>query len=73
MAKAEKNETTSKGIPNLDREDSDDKPHCMFCDSDNVYGMSRVVGYYSIIGNWNKSKKAELKRRQDGNYWYDED
>lgn len=44
-------------------------PFCPHCNSDNVYGMSRVVGYFSIIENWNKSKKSELKRRQDGNYW----
>jgi len=48
------------------------KPHCPYCNSTNVYGMSRVVGYFSIIENWNKSKKAELKRRQKGNYWYHE-
>jgi len=47
-------------------------PSCPYCHSKNVYGMSRVVGYFSKIENWNKSKKAELKRRQQGNYWYDE-
>ena len=46
-------------------------PSCPYCKSDNVYGMSRVVGYFSIIDNWNKSKKSELKRRQEGNYWSD--
>lgn len=46
-------------------------PSCPYCQSDNVYGMSRVVGYFSKIDNWNKSKKAELKRRQKGNYWSD--
>lgn len=50
----------------------DDVPRCPYCDSDNVYGMSRVVGYYSIIDNWNQSKKAELKQRQKGKYWSDE-
>ena len=46
-------------------------PSCPYCKSDNVYGISRVVGYFSIIDNWNKSKKSELKRRQKGNYWDD--
>ncbi|HUT79728.1 MAG TPA: anaerobic ribonucleoside-triphosphate reductase [Candidatus Bathyarchaeia archaeon] len=46
-------------------------PNCAYCHSDNVYGMSRVVGYFSVIENWNKSKKEELKRRQEGNYWTD--
>ena len=49
--------------------ESDDKPTCSHCGSDNVYGISRVVGYFSKIDNWNSSKKAELKRRQKGNYW----
>jgi hypothetical protein len=31
-------------------------------------GMSRIVGYYSSIANWNRSKLAELKDRQAGNY-----
>lgn len=41
---------------------------CNACGSSNVYGMSRVVGYYSIIENWNGSKQAELKDRQKGDY-----
>ena len=45
------------------------QPTCPYCGSKNVFGMSRVVGYFSIIENWNDSKKAELKRRQQGNYW----
>ncbi|MBD3189844.1 MAG: hypothetical protein GF308_04335 [Candidatus Heimdallarchaeota archaeon] len=47
------------------------QPNCPHCGSKNVYGISRVVGYYSVIDNWNKSKQAELKRRQKGNYWPD--
>ena len=41
---------------------------CGFCGSTNVYGVSRVVGYYSKINNWNKSKLAEFRSRQGGNY-----
>lgn len=48
------------------------KPTCPCCGSGDVYGISRVVGYYSRIDAWNKSKKAELKKRQRGNYWSDE-
>jgi hypothetical protein len=44
---------------------------CNHCGSDDVYGMSRVVGYYSKINNWNTSKKAEFKDRQKGNYCVD--
>jgi hypothetical protein len=28
-----------------------------------LYQMTRIVGYYSQIRNWNKSKKAELRDR----------
>jgi hypothetical protein len=30
--------------------------------------MTRVVGYFSRVDNWNKSKIGELKDRQHGNY-----
>ena len=43
-------------------------PSCPCCMGKNIYGMSRVVGYYSIIENWNDSKKAELADRQKGSY-----
>jgi len=32
-------------------------------------GYTRIVGYYSRVGNWNKSKLAELKDRSKGNYF----
>ena len=47
---------------------SNERAHCPKCLSTNVYGMSRVVGYYSIIENWNESKQAELKDRRAGSY-----
>lgn len=34
-----------------------------------VYGVTRIVGYYSRINNWNKSKVSELEARSKGNYW----
>ena len=45
---------------------------CSFCGSSNVYGMSRVVGYYSIINNWNLGKQKEFEARQKGNYILDD-
>jgi ribonucleoside-triphosphate reductase len=42
--------------------------HCAFCDSTSVAGMTRIVGYYSRVNNWNKSKLGELKDRHRGNY-----
>jgi anaerobic ribonucleoside-triphosphate reductase len=42
---------------------------CRHCGSDNVVGETRVVGYFSKIQNWNKSKRyGELVARQRGQY-----
>jgi hypothetical protein len=30
--------------------------------------LTRIVGYYSHVHNWNRSKVAELRDRQKGNY-----
>ncbi len=43
-------------------------PFCSHCGSTNVYGISRVVGYFSRIDNWNRSKQAEFSDRQKGKY-----
>jgi ribonucleoside-triphosphate reductase len=39
---------------------------CPSCDSDNVYHVTRIVGYFSKIENWNKAKRAELIDRKRG-------
>ena len=41
---------------------------CKECGSKNVNLLSRIVGYFSNIKVWNKSKKEELKSRGEGNY-----
>jgi anaerobic ribonucleoside-triphosphate reductase len=42
---------------------------CRECGSDQVMGETRVVGYFSKIQNWNKSKRyGELVARQKGRY-----
>ncbi len=42
---------------------------CVSCGSTHVYGESRVVGYFSKIENWNRSKRyGELLARQAGQY-----
>lgn len=33
-----------------------------------LHQISRVVGYFSRIGNWNQSKIGELKDRRKGTY-----
>jgi anaerobic ribonucleoside-triphosphate reductase len=41
---------------------------CSYCQSGDVYGVTRIVGYYSKISNWNKNKIGELEDRRLGNY-----
>ncbi len=41
---------------------------CEFCGSTEVYGITRIVGYFSRVDNWNKSKLGELADRKRGNY-----
>ena len=44
------------------------KEKCSHCGSTEVYGITRIVGYFSRISNWNKSKLGELNDRHKGNY-----
>jgi ribonucleoside-triphosphate reductase len=44
------------------------KESCGYCGSPEVHGLTRIVGYFSRVSNWNKSKHGELKDRQKGNY-----
>jgi ribonucleoside-triphosphate reductase len=37
---------------------------CKFCESEHVYGITRIVGYFSRIDQWNDGKIAELKDRR---------
>jgi anaerobic ribonucleoside-triphosphate reductase len=39
------------------------------CGSEEVYGVTRIVGYFSRIPIWNPSKRQELKDRHKGNYY----
>ncbi len=36
---------------------------CPRCGSDNIYGITRIVGYFSKVTTWNKGKVGELKDR----------
>jgi len=44
---------------------------CPHCESKDVYSITRIVGYYSRIDNWNKSKIGELKDRHKGNWVFE--
>jgi len=44
------------------------KERCGHCGSASVHGLTRIVGYFSRVSNWNKSKHGELKDRHKGNY-----
>lgn len=41
---------------------------CPTCKSDKLTLLTRIVGYFSNIKVWNKSKLEELKDRVKGNY-----
>jgi len=41
---------------------------CPACGSTDVYGITRIVGYFSRVNNWNKSKLGELHDRRRGEY-----
>jgi len=36
---------------------------CPLCGSEDTYGITRIVGYYSKVSTWNKGKLGELKER----------
>ncbi len=36
---------------------------CPLCGSDDVYAITRIVGYFSKVPTWNKGKVGELKER----------
>jgi len=44
------------------------KTTCPCCSSENVSKVSRIVGYFSKVDNWSKSKQEEKKKRQLGKY-----
>ena len=37
---------------------------CIYCQSEDVEGISKITGYFSKISNWNKGKLAELRDRK---------
>ena len=42
---------------------------CLKCgEKENIYGITRIVGYFSKVSSWNKSKIGELEDRHKGNY-----
>ena len=41
---------------------------CTNCGSEKVTLITRIVGYFSNISGWNKSKIEELKSRRKGDY-----
>ena len=37
---------------------------CPQCGSEDIYGITRIVGYYSKVSTWNKGKLGELRQRR---------
>lgn len=44
------------------------KDSCDFCSSPDVFNITRIVGYFSRVNNWNPSKLGELDDRRRGDY-----
>ena len=44
------------------------REECDGCHGENVHGITRIVGYFSRVNNWNRSKLGELRDRHKGNY-----
>lgn len=44
------------------------KDSCDFCSSPDVFNITRIVGYFSRVNNWNPSKLGELDDRHRGDY-----
>lgn len=44
------------------------KDKCPQCKSEDINHITRIVGYFSNVRNWNKSKQKELKDRKGGDY-----
>jgi len=47
-----------------EEKDSIECQRCSYCGSSNVEIITRVTGYFSKVGGWNKGKLAELKDRR---------
>lgn len=46
---------------------------CPKCGGVNVNVVTRIVGYFSRIANWSKSKIEELRDREKGDYTVSEE
>lgn len=44
------------------------KIKCPKCGGESCISISRVVGYFSKVPNWNKAKLAEKRDREKGDY-----
>lgn len=75
VAKSEEGHQITVELPEIFAKCGDDKQAARFAGVVNctenpiaVEGVSRIVGYYSRVTNWNKSKVGELRDRQKGQY-----
>ena len=46
------------------------KNTCPHCGSNNITKMSRIVGYFSKVHNWSKSKQEEKRDREKSQSFY---
>lgn len=62
------NEIDNESKNTTEKELTRGKYICPYCKSTNCYILTRVVGYFSRVSNWNDSKLAELEDRRKGKY-----
>jgi anaerobic ribonucleoside-triphosphate reductase len=75
IAKDVEGHQTTVELPEVFAKCGDEKQAKRFADVVNctanpirLEGVTRIVGYYSRVNNWNKSKIGELRDRQNGQY-----
>ena len=75
VSKDEEGHQTTVEVPEIFAKCYDEKTAKRFlgvvnCDENPIVceGVTRIVGYYSRVQNWNKSKIGELRDRQEGHY-----
>ena len=61
-------DTTAHYIPQAIEDNNWQTLRSQVVQGKDVHQVSRIVGYFSRIQNWNKSKLSELKDRHKGDY-----
>jgi len=68
MIGSEKYDTVAHFIPEAIQKNEWPALHKQIVQGKNIHHLTRIVGYFSRVENWNKSKLGELKDRHRGDY-----